>query len=252
MPAELPIACSLKATELPARLAEITTLGDDALIDVHRALGHAELRFAAGDGIRDRVEAIVHAEAHCCAFLNIEVREEPDLVVLRIIASPDADLVLAELVDAFRGELRVARERRRDPLPAQSAAPLVTRAGDPWTGRMDAREWRRWEQLIIEHGIVIDRPRGHAHPPYPNMIYPCDYGHVPDTSAPGGEDVDVFVGPVPTGLVGLIVLTHQPSGVSEPKLLMNLPRADADQIFEFLDRGDPRPDLRLVWREPAP
>jgi hypothetical protein len=106
MPAELPIACSLKATELPARLAEITMLGDDALIDVHRASGDAELRLAAGDGIRDRVEAIVHAEAHCCAFLTMEVRDEPDLVVLRITASADADLVLGELVDAFRGELR--------------------------------------------------------------------------------------------------------------------------------------------------
>jgi|Tabmets5t2r1_1033131.scaffolds.fasta_scaffold49374_2 hypothetical protein len=106
MPAELPIACSLKAAELPARLAEITTLGDDALIDVHRPPGHAELRFAAGDGIRDRVEAIVRAEAHRCAFLNMEVRDEPNLVVLRITASADADLVLAQLVDAFRGELR--------------------------------------------------------------------------------------------------------------------------------------------------
>jgi hypothetical protein len=108
MPAELPIACSLKATELPARLTEITTLGADALIDAHRAPGHAELRFAAGDGIRDRVEAIVHAEAKCCAFLNMEVRDEPDLVVLRITAPHDADPVLAELVDAFRGELRLA------------------------------------------------------------------------------------------------------------------------------------------------
>jgi inorganic pyrophosphatase len=222
--AELPIACSLEATELPARLAEITTLGDDALIDVNRAPGHAELRFAAGDGIRDRVEAIVRAEAHCCAFLNMEVRDEPDLVVLRITASPDADLALAQLVDAFRGEL------------------LLT----------DASEWRRWEQLINERGIVIDRPHGHAHPLYPDMIYPCDYGHVPDTSAPDGEDVDVFVGPVPAGLVGLMALTHQPRRVSEPKLLMNLSRADADRIVEFLDRGDPRPDLRLVWREPAP
>jgi hypothetical protein len=108
MPAELPIACSLNATELPARLAEITTLGDDALIDVHRAPGHAELRFAAGDGIRDRVEAIVHAQAHCCALLSMEVRDEPDLVVLHITAPPDAELVLRELVEAFRGELRRA------------------------------------------------------------------------------------------------------------------------------------------------
>ena len=103
--AELPIACSLEATELPARLAEITMLGDDALIDLNRAPGHAELRFAAG-GIRDRVEAILRAEAHCCAFLNMEVRDELDLVVLRITASADADLMLAQLVDAFRGELR--------------------------------------------------------------------------------------------------------------------------------------------------
>jgi inorganic pyrophosphatase len=117
---------------------------------------------------------------------------------------------------------------------------------------MDAHEWRRWERLINERGIVIARPRGHAHPVYPDMIYPCDYGHVPDTSAPDGEDIDIFVGPVPAGLVGLIALTHQPSGVSEPKLLMNLSRADADEIVEFLDRGDPRPDVRLVWREAAP
>jgi hypothetical protein len=74
MSAELPIACSLTAT----------------------------------DGIRDRVEAIVQAEAQCCAFLNMEVRDEPDLVVLHIAAPSDADLVLGELVDAFRGELHLA------------------------------------------------------------------------------------------------------------------------------------------------
>ena len=108
MPAELPIACSLTATELPARLAEITTLGDDALIDVLREPGLAELRFAAADGVRDRIEAIVRAEAQCCAFLNMEVRDEPDLVVLHVTAPAEADPVLSELVDAFRGELRVA------------------------------------------------------------------------------------------------------------------------------------------------
>jgi inorganic pyrophosphatase len=117
---------------------------------------------------------------------------------------------------------------------------------------MDAGEWRRWEQLINDRGIVIDRPRGTAHPLYPDMIYPCDYGHLPDTRAPDGEDVDIFVGPAPAGLVGLIALTHQPSGIREPKLLMNLSRADADKIIEFLDRGDPRPDLHLVWRDHPP
>jgi inorganic pyrophosphatase len=128
----------------------------------------------------------------------------------------------------------------------------VTRADDPRTVRADAREWRRWEQLIDERGIAIDRPRGHAHPDYPDMIYPCDYGYIPDTSAPDGEAVDVFVGATKTGLVGLIALTHQPSGVSEPKLLVDLTRTEADDLVAFLDRGDPRPDLQLVWRDAGP
>jgi hypothetical protein len=108
MHAEVPIACSLTATELPARLAEITTLGRDALIDALHEPGHAELRFAAGDGARDRIEAIVRAEAQCCAFLNMDIRDEPGLVVLSITAPPGAALVLGDFVDAFRGRLRLA------------------------------------------------------------------------------------------------------------------------------------------------
>jgi inorganic pyrophosphatase len=98
---------------------------------------------------------------------------------------------------------------------------------------------------------VIDRPRGEAHPLYPDMIYPYDYGHIPGKAAADGDGIDVFVGAVQTGLVGLIALTHQPSGIADPKLLVNLTRDDADAIIAFLDRGDPAPDLRLVWRRPA-
>ena len=116
---------------------------------------------------------------------------------------------------------------------------------------MDAHQWRLWERLIGERAFVIDRPRGGAHPLYPDMIYPCDYGHVPGTAAADGDGIDVFVGAVQTGLVGLIALTHQPSGIADPKLLVNLTRDDADAIIAFLDRGDPGPELRLVWRRPA-
>ena len=117
---------------------------------------------------------------------------------------------------------------------------------------MDAGDWRRWERLLNDRGIVIDRPHGQAHPLYPDMIYPCDYGHVPGTTAADGEEVDVFVGSKHGGLVGLINLTHQPSGTSEPKLLVNVSRADADRLMAFLDRGDPRPHLSLDWRDATP
>ena len=108
MPTELPIACSLSATELPARLAQMAELGRDALVDVKLRGTDATLRFGAGAGVRERVTSVVAAESACCAFLAMEVSEEADAVVLDITAPADAELVLHELVDAFRGEPQAA------------------------------------------------------------------------------------------------------------------------------------------------
>lgn len=108
MPAGLPLACSLTATELPQRLDEIAELGRAALVDAWAEEARAELRFAAGAGVRERVEAIVAAESKCCAFLTMAVTAESDTVVLTIDAPDGADTVLAELVAAFRGPPRRA------------------------------------------------------------------------------------------------------------------------------------------------
>ena len=53
-------------------------------------------------GVRERVERFVVAESACCAFLAMQVRDEPGTVVLDISAPDDAELVLKDLVDAFR------------------------------------------------------------------------------------------------------------------------------------------------------
>jgi hypothetical protein len=108
MPVELPIACSLSATDLPGRLAEMAALGDAALVDSQQDATHAELRFAAGAGVRERVEAIVAAESECCAFLTMRVTAEPDTIVLTIDAPEAAELILRELLDAFRGRPQAA------------------------------------------------------------------------------------------------------------------------------------------------
>jgi hypothetical protein len=77
-------------------------LGRTALIDARQDSARAELRFAAGDGIRERVEAFAAAEAECCPFLTMRIAEEPDAIVLAVEAPEDADGLLAELVGAFR------------------------------------------------------------------------------------------------------------------------------------------------------
>ena len=116
-------------------------------------------------------------------------------------------------------------------------------------GVMDDEEWRYWEQLIDELGIVIDRPHAQPHPQYSDMTYPFDYGHIPGTTSADGHEVDAFVGSAHTGLVGLISLTHRPTGIADPKLLIDITHADARTILAFLDRGDPGPDLDLIWRQ---
>jgi len=108
MTAEPPIACSLNATELPIRLAAMTDLGRDALLEAHTEDRRALLRFAAGSGVRERVEKIVAAESQCCAFLAMQVIDARDEVVLSIAAPEGAEPVLEELVSAFRDQPRAA------------------------------------------------------------------------------------------------------------------------------------------------
>lgn len=108
MSSELPIACSLSATELPERLAEMAALGDAALVDARTKPRHAELRFAAGEAVRERVEAIVAAESSCCSFLTMGVSAESDMVVLTIDAPEGAEVVLDDMVAAFHNQPRAA------------------------------------------------------------------------------------------------------------------------------------------------
>jgi hypothetical protein len=93
-----PIACSLNPADLQRRLAEIAALGADAL------LGQAEdgaLRFRDDSATRARLEAVIAAEAECCAFLRFELRERGDELELEILAPEAAEPVVDDLVRAF-------------------------------------------------------------------------------------------------------------------------------------------------------
>jgi len=104
----MPMTCSLSASDLNGRLAEAADLGRAALLDAKSDGTRAELRFALGAGVRERVDAIVAAESLCCAFLAMRVSDAPAAVVLTIDAPAGAELVLADIVDSFRGDPQAA------------------------------------------------------------------------------------------------------------------------------------------------
>jgi hypothetical protein len=99
-PRELPIACSLDAARLQAREAELAALGR-SLISVSR-LGGAPvtLQFTADQETRDRLDHVVAAEAECCPFLDMTVRQGETLE-LTIDGPGDAAPVITGLVEAI-------------------------------------------------------------------------------------------------------------------------------------------------------
>ena len=58
----------------------------------------------------------------------------------------------------------------------------------------NSKFWNALDDLIANSEIIIDRPKGTAHPKYPNFIYRVDYGYLKDTSSMDGAGIDVWVG----------------------------------------------------------
>lgn len=54
--------------------------------------------------------------------------------------------------------------------------------------------WTLLDRLLATSELVIDRPKGTAHPRYPDFIYPVDYGYLKDTAAMDGNGIDVWRG----------------------------------------------------------
>lgn len=54
--------------------------------------------------------------------------------------------------------------------------------------------WEALDKLVADAEIVIDRPKGTAHPKYPNFIYKVDYGYLKDTSSMDSGGIDVWIG----------------------------------------------------------
>jgi hypothetical protein len=106
MPSALPIACSLSASELPERLAELAAVGRASLLAVAAEENRAELRFAAA--ARERLAAIVAAESQCCGFLALRLEEQSDAALLTIEAPAGAGPGLDGLVAAFSRDREAA------------------------------------------------------------------------------------------------------------------------------------------------
>src|SRR5688500_16846162 len=54
--------------------------------------------------------------------------------------------------------------------------------------------WSRLASLVADGSVVVDRPKGSAHPRLPGLIYPLDYGYLTGLRSGDGDGVDVWIG----------------------------------------------------------
>lgn len=95
-------------------------------------------------------------------------------------------------------------------------------------------DWAAEEARVLANGITLERRRGTAHPRFPDIVYPLDYGYVEGTVGEDGEPVDVFVGSGPPRLVGAYRTIDRRRGDTELKLLWGLTAEEVYLVHGFL------------------
>jgi len=98
---DVPIACSLGSGELQRRLAAITEVGASSLLSRAMHDDSHLLRFRRDPATRRQLEGIIAAEAECCAFLDLSLREDEGELVVSIAAAENARAVAGDLARAF-------------------------------------------------------------------------------------------------------------------------------------------------------
>jgi hypothetical protein len=91
---ELPIACTLSADGMAARMQLIDALAAYGLL--RRTSTDAGLRVYPRDtpDIEERTRQLIAAEASCCAFLTFDLGREDDALVLDVTGPPEARPVI--------------------------------------------------------------------------------------------------------------------------------------------------------------
>lgn len=115
----------------------------------------------------------------------------------------------------------------------------------------EAAFWQTLDHLVATSRLVLDRPRGTAHPRYPECIYPLDYGYLAGTTAADGDGIDVWVGSLPERRVTAVICTvDRGKRDAELKLLLGCTPQETEMALNF-HNGDGQAGL-LVLRAPLP
>ncbi len=98
--------------------------------------------------------------------------------------------------------------------------------------RFDEDFWKALDELVNNSEIIIDRPKGTAHPKYPNFIYQVDYGYLCNTSSMDGAGIDVWVGSGEKKIDAIMCIVDLMKRDSEIKILIGCTEEEKSIVYE--------------------
>jgi inorganic pyrophosphatase len=98
----------------------------------------------------------------------------------------------------------------------------------------DSVYWQALEALVESNKIIIDRPKGSAHPRYPAMIYPLDYGYLENTKSMDNNEIDIWVGGENNKRInGILCIIDPIKNDSEIKIIYGCSEAEKRIVYRF-------------------
>ncbi len=168
--------------------------------------------------------------------------DRADLAAGKHIRDPEH---IARAIECLTNELGGADEAARRELTASVEKLEAVLREEKQSGE---RFWTALDALVSESEIVIDRPKGSAHPRFPDMIYPLDYGYLKGTSSMDGGGIDVFVGSAggrsPDAVAVILDMMKRDS---EIKILLGCTAEEKETVLHFLN--DKMMSAVLIERE---
>ena len=92
--------------------------------------------------------------------------------------------------------------------------------------------WKAIDELVSNSEIVIDRPRGSAHPRFPNFIYKVDYGYLKETNTKNGGGMDVWVKKKKKKIDAIMCIVDLMKRDSEIKILVGCTEEEKLEIYK--------------------
>ncbi len=91
--------------------------------------------------------------------------------------------------------------------------------------------WNALDELVSNSEIVIDRPKGSAHPRFPNFIYKVDYGYLKNTASMDGAEIDVWVGSEEKKIDAIMCIVDLIKRDSEIKILIGCTEEEKMEVY---------------------